>query len=168
MKSRRKIDKLKKPRASPKYKQILGRGEQAPDFALWGTDGKSHSLSEFKGKNVALYFYPKDNTPGCTSEACSFRDIFPELKKKKAVVIGISPDNVRSHEDFARKYSLPFLLLSDLDHAAAKSYGVWQNRGIFGWGVSRTTFTIDLRGKIRKVFTQVVPEGHGKQVLKAL
>ncbi len=166
MKMKNSSAKLRVPRASPKYKGIIGEGETAPDFSLWASDGKTHTLSEFRGKKVVLYFYPKDNTPGCTVEACSFRDENAKFLKKKAVVLGISPDNFRSHADFSGKYSLPFLLLSDSDHSVAKAYGVWQNRGIFGWGISRSTFIIDARGKIKKVITNIVPEGHAKAVLK--
>lgn len=166
---RRKLpSKLKRPRASPKYKQVLKAGVPAPEFRLWGTDNQEHSLAKYKGKKIVLYFYPKDNTPGCTVEACSFRDELVGIAKRKAVVLGVSPDNVQNHKIFAERYKLTFPLLADTDHAVAKEYGVWQNRGIFGWGIARTTFVIDPRGKIKKVFSQVNPEGHGKEVLKSL
>jgi thioredoxin-dependent peroxiredoxin len=158
---------LKKPRASPRYKEMLGAGAAAPDFDLWGSDGKKHSLKEFAGKKLVIYFYPKDDTPGCTVEACSFKDGISGIRKKKADVVGISGDNFDSHRKFSQKYSLPFLLLSDTDHAAAKAYGVWQNRGIFGWGIARTTFLV-AKGKIKKVFPQVNPMGHADEILKAL
>ncbi len=135
---------------------------------MWGSDGNKYTLSQFKSRTVVIYFYPKDDTPGCTMEACGFRDTIPAITKKKAVVLGISNDNYTSHKKFSDKYSLNFPLLCDTDRSVSKAYGVWQNKGIFGWGIVRTTFVIDPAGKIRKVFQQVNPTGHAKQVIKAL
>lgn len=126
-------------------------GDKAPDFTLQDKDGKSISLSEYKGKKVILYFYPKDNTPGCTKQACNFRDNYPQIQEKGAEVIGISKDGVKSHSNFANKHELTFTLLSDPETEVIQSYGVWKEKKMFGktyMGVDRTTFLIDEEGNI--------------------
>jgi peroxiredoxin Q/BCP len=144
---------------------------KAPDFTLLSDTGESLSLSDFKGQTVVLYFYPKDDTPGCTQEACDFRDLFPRFKRGNAVVIGISPDSPRKHANFKRKYGLPFTLLSDKDHNVAERYGIWVEKLFWGrkyFGVERTTYIIGPDGKIKKVFSKVNPEGHAAEVEAAL
>jgi peroxiredoxin Q/BCP len=146
-------------------------GDLAPDFALPSDSGQTVKLANFQGKKVVLYFYPKDNTPGCTTEACSFRDEYAVLQNKEAVVLGISPDSVASHSTFKSKFSLPFPLLADTEHKVAEAYGVWVEKSRYGrkyWGNARTTFIIDEQGRIAKIFSKVKPEGHGKEVLAAL
>ncbi|MEK6755248.1 MAG: thioredoxin-dependent thiol peroxidase [Bacteroidota bacterium] len=146
-------------------------GDKAPDFKLPTGDGKRLSLKDFRGKKVVLYFYPKDNTSGCTKEACSFRDNFPALKKKGAVVIGVSADSVASHGKFAAKHDLTFPLLSDEEKDVIKSYGVWKEKSLYGkkyMGIERTTFVIDEKGVIGHIFPRVKVEGHTKEVLEAL
>jgi peroxiredoxin Q/BCP len=150
---------------------MLKEGDLAPDFALPSDSGQMVKLSAFRGKKVVLYFYPKDNTPGCTTEACSFRDEYTVLQNREAVVLGISPDSVASHSKFKSKFSLPFPLLADTEHKVAEAYGVWVEKSRYGrkyWGNARTTFIIDEQGRIAKVFEKVKPEGHGKEVLTAL
>jgi thioredoxin-dependent peroxiredoxin len=145
-------------------------GDKAPDFTL-PTDGKGMmSLSKFKGKKVVLYFYPRDDTPGCTTEACGFRDSFPDFGKIDAVVIGISKDSVASHDRFKTKYELPFALASDKDLEAANAYGVWVEKSMYGkkyMGMERATFLIDGKGVIRGVWHKVKVPGHVEEVLKA-
>jgi peroxiredoxin Q/BCP len=146
-------------------------GDRAPDFSLPTGDGEILSLKDLKGKKVVLYFYPKDNTPGCTREACSFRDNWSVLKKKGAVVIGVSGDSVASHGKFAGKYELPFTLLSDEKREVLKKYGVWKEKSLYGkkfMGIERTTFVIDRDGIITHVFPKVKVEGHVDEVLAAL
>jgi peroxiredoxin Q/BCP len=146
-------------------------GKKAPDFKLKDQNGKSISLQDFKGKNVVLYFYPKDNTSGCTAEACDFRDEFPKFGKLNAVIIGISPDSSESHKKFAEKYNLPFILLSDEDKKVLEAYGVWKEKSMYGrkyMGVERTTVIIGADGKIKKIFHKVKVEGHNKEVIAAL
>jgi peroxiredoxin Q/BCP len=150
---------------------MLKERDPAPDFALPSDSGQTVKLANFRGKKVVLYFYPKDNTPGCTAEACSFRDEYAVLQNKEAVVLGISPDSVASHSKFKNKYSLPFPLLADTEHKVAEAYGVWVEKSRYGrkyWGNARTTFIIDEQGHIAKIFSKVKPEGHGKEVLAAL
>ncbi len=150
---------------------MIEEGKKAPDFKLKNQDGETVSLKDFKGKNVVLYFYPKDNTSGCTKEACNFRDEFPKFKNVDAVIIGVSPDSVASHKKFAEKYDLPFTLLSDEEKNVLEEYGVWQEKSLYGrkyMGVVRTTVVIDANGKIRKIFPKVKVEGHNKEVLDAL
>jgi peroxiredoxin Q/BCP len=133
--------------------------------------GEEISLGSFKGKIVVLYFYPKDNTPGCTQEACEFRDLFPRFNRDKAVILGISPDSVRKHANFKKKYDLPFSLLSDTGHKVAERYGVWVEKTFWGrkyMGVERTTYIIGPDGKIKKIFAKVNPEGHAAEVQVAL
>ena len=150
---------------------MLEAGMQAPAFTLADKDGKMVSLSDFLGKKVVLYFYPKDNTPGCTRQACAFASAYSEFEKKNAVVIGISKDSVSSHEKFAEKYNLPFILLSDPDLQAIRAYGVWQEKKPYGktsMGVVRTTFIIDEQGKILKVMPKVKPDTNATEVLDIL
>lgn len=146
-------------------------GQKAPDFTLPSTEGKSVSLKDFRGKKIVLYFYPKDMTPGCTAEACSFRDNFSVLRRKEAEVIGVSADDVDSHRKFTGKYELPFLLLSDVKKEVVKAYGVWKQKSLYGrkfMGIERTTFIIDEKGKIVRIFSRVKVDGHTEEVLKAL
>ena len=150
---------------------MLSPGDKAPAFKLEGDDGKTHSLSEFAGKTLILYFYPKDNTPGCTTEACDFRDEETALKKKKAVVVGVSPDSIASHGKFRDKHDLNFLLLSDPDHAVAETYGAWGDKVLYGKkykGIIRSTFVIDDKGKIKSAHYKVSPKGHADAMLEAL
>lgn len=150
---------------------MLQEGMQAPAFMLADKDGKMVSLSDFLGKKVVLYFYPKDNTPGCTRQACAFAAAYSEFEKKNAVVIGISKDSVSSHEKFAEKYNLPFILLSDSDLQAIQAYGVWQEKKLYGktsMGTVRTTFIIDEQGKIMKVMPKVKPDTNAAEVLDIL
>ena len=140
----------------------------APDFTLIGSDGLSHSLSEFIGKKVILYFYPKDNTPGCTKEACSFRDMITQITDLNAVVIGISRDKNVSHNNFISKFGLPFLLLSDTEEVACQLYGVLKWKVLYGkksLGIERSTFVIDENGNIMKIFRKVKVDGHVEQIL---
>ncbi len=146
-------------------------GDAAPDFSLPSGDGSQVSLKKLKGKKVVLYFYPRDNTSGCTREACSFNDNLTALKRRGAVVIGVSPDSVESHQRFADKYGLSFPLLSDPERVLIKAYGVWKEKTMYGRkvkGVERSTFVIDERGKITSVFRKVRVDGHTEEVLKAL
>lgn len=146
-------------------------GKAAPAFTLEDTDGNKVSLKDFKGRNVVVYFYPKDDTPGCTVEACSFRDTDDELADRGVVVLGISPDSVESHRAFREKYDLPFPLLADEDHAVAEAYGAWRERNLYGkrfMGIQRSTFLIDKKGRIAKVWKRVSPKDHARQVLAAI
>ncbi|MBN1512676.1 MAG: thioredoxin-dependent thiol peroxidase [Phycisphaerae bacterium] len=150
----------------------VAEGEAAPAFTLPASDGTKVSLKDFKGKQqVVLYFYPKDNTPGCTREACSFRDQATRLKKKGAVVLGISRDSLASHDKFIQKFKLPFLLLSDEDGAVCEEYDVIREKNLYGKmvkGIERSTFLIDRDGKVRKMFRKVKVDGHIDEVLAAL
>lgn len=146
-------------------------GDKAPDFSLMGDDGKEHSLKDFKGKKIVLFFYPKDDTSGCTKEACSFRDNTPLIKKKGAVVLGVSGDSVESHKKFVSKYNLNFGLLSNEDRSVLDAYGVWKEKSMYGrtfMGIERTTFIIDEHGKISHIFPKVKVDGHTTEVLDAL
>ncbi|MBP5208868.1 MAG: thioredoxin-dependent thiol peroxidase [Clostridia bacterium] len=150
---------------------MLNIGDKAPAFTLKDKDGADVSLSDFAGKKVVLYFYPKDNTPGCSRQACAFAASYREFKKKGAVVIGVSRDSVASHVKFADKFSLPFILLSDPELEAIRAYGVWQEKKNYGkvtMGVVRTTFIIDGDGKIAAVMPKVNPDGNAAQVLELL
>lgn len=150
---------------------ILKEGEMAPDFELPASSGKTVGLSSLKGKKVVLYFYPKDDTPGCTAEACSFRDNLPKFKDVDAVILGISSDSLDSHRRFIEKYSLNFTLLSDEKLVAHKLYDTWKLKNLYGrefWGTERSTFVIDEAGRLRKAFRKVKVEGHEKEVLQAL
>jgi peroxiredoxin Q/BCP len=146
-------------------------GQLAPDFTLNDQDGHPVTLSKFRGRMVVLYFYPKDATPGCTTEACDFRDAEPDFSKHKAVVLGISPDTSASHRKFVDKQSLNFTLLADPDKTVIEAYDVWKEKSMYGrsfMGVERTTFFIDKKGVIRKVFPKVKVAGHVSQVLEAV
>lgn len=150
---------------------MLSTGVKAPDFALPADDGTTVTLSGLKGRKVVLYFYPKDDTSGCTKEACSFRDSWKDVQRAGAVVLGVSPDGVASHQQFKQKYSLPFPLLADADHSVAAAYGAWGEKSMYGKrynGILRTTFVIDGDGRISRVFEKVKAEGHAAEVLAAL
>jgi peroxiredoxin Q/BCP len=149
----------------------IEEGETAPDFTLPADDGRQVKLSELRGKPVVLYFYPKDDTPGCTKEACAFRDRSDEIKAKGAVVLGVSPDDVASHGRFRDKYSLNFPLLADAGHRVAERYGAWREKNLYGktsMGIQRSTFLIDGQGQVRKVWKKVNVDGHDQEVLDAL
>ncbi len=149
----------------------LKEGDKAPDFNLPASDGSKVSLKKLRGSTVVLYFYPKDDTPGCTTEACGFRDQFPAFRKIKAVVLGLSPDSVASHEKFIGKFKLPFLLLSDEEKEVCKAYGVWVKKSMYGreyMGVARTTFVIGPDSRIHRIFEKVSPKGHEKEVLESI
>ncbi|MGO8695250.1 MAG: peroxiredoxin [Rectinemataceae bacterium] len=146
-------------------------GEKAPDFELVSDDGTKVKLSSLRGKTVVLYFYPKDDTPGCTAEACSFRDSWAAVEASGALVFGISPDSAASHSEFKGKYSLPFALLADQDKAVLKAYGAFGKKVMYGKeveGVIRSTFIVGPDGLVRKAFPKVKPEGHAAEVLAAL
>ena len=149
----------------------LKEGDVAPKFTVATSGGGKISLVDFKGQNVILYFYPKDDTPGCTKEACAFRDEFAQFKKQGAVVFGVSPDSVKSHDKFVAKFKLPFTLLADEDKKIVEAYGVWGEKSFMGrkyLGVYRVTFLIGQDGKIKKIWPQVKPEEHAAEVLAAL
>jgi peroxiredoxin Q/BCP len=150
---------------------MLQEGTIAPDFTLLTDGGGEVTLSDYRGKKVVLYFYPKDDTPGCTTEACSFRDDYSRIIAAGAAVLGVSPDSVKSHDKFKLKYQLPFALLSDPDHQVAEMYGAWGEKTMYGksyMGILRSTFIIDEQGKILKVFPKVVPKEHSQEVLAVL
>lgn len=149
---------------------MIKEGNAAPDFTATNTNGETIRLKDLRGKKVVLYFYPKDDTPGCTKEACSFRDAFSDFRKHDIEVIGVSTDSEASHKKFATKYKLPFTLLADTDHSIADAYGVYGEKKFMGrtyMGVKRMTFLIDEKGKVRKVFEKVKPEEHAREVLEA-
>ncbi|MEZ0208632.1 MAG: thioredoxin-dependent thiol peroxidase [Candidatus Paceibacterota bacterium] len=142
-------------------------GNKAPIFTLPDQDGKIHTLSDYLGKKVLLYFYPKDDTPGCTTEACNFRDGYEEFNKMGLVILGVSADSVKSHKKFAEKFKLPFPLLSDEDKTACEAYGVWQKKKFMGreyMGIARNSFLIDEGGKIAKVYEEVKAKEHASEV----
>lgn len=150
---------------------MLQEGMQAPQFTLADKDGNNVSLSDFLGKKVVVYFYPKDNTPGCTRQACGYAAEYENFARKNAVVIGISKDSVQSHAKFAEKFNLPFILLSDPGLQAIQAYGVWQEKKLYGkvsMGVVRTTFVIDEQGKILKIMPKVKPDTNAAEVLEML
>ena len=150
---------------------MLEIGTKAPDFTLADKDGKQISLSDFLGKKVVLYFYPKDNTPGCTRQACAFAGAYAEFQKRGVEVIGISKDSVASHQKFADKFSLPFVLLSDPERKAIEAYGVWQEKKMCGkvsMGVVRTTFLIDENGMIEEIMPKVKPDTNAEEILAKL
>ena len=149
----------------------LAEGDKAPDFSLPSSSGKSVKLSDLKGKNVVLYFYPKDDTPGCTKEACTFRDNLPKFGEMDAVILGVSKDSLDSHADFIKKYGLNFTLLSDEDLKVNNLYHTWVEKENYGrkyWGTERSTFVIGKDGRIRKIFRKVKVDGHEQEVLAAL
>jgi len=142
---------------------MLKVGDKAPDFKLKDETGKEISLSDFRGKKVVIYFYPKDDTPGCTVEACGFRDIYDDILDAGAVVIGISKDDESSHDKFKSKYNLPFYLLSDPEHKIIEEYGAWQTSS-----TARITYIVDEEGIVKKAYPEVKPEAHGKEILDDL
>lgn len=150
---------------------MLEPGDKAPDFELQSDDGETVRLSELRGSKVILYFYPKDNTSGCTTEACDFRDRLPEIEDQGAVVLGVSPDSIESHQKFKAKYGLPFALLSDPDHKVAEVYGAWGEKKNYGkvyQGMIRSTFLIDENGVLSEVFRKVKAKGHADRVVSVL
>jgi thioredoxin-dependent peroxiredoxin len=150
---------------------MVSVGQLAPDFTLLDQEGNEHALSTYRGQYVLIYFYPKDDTPGCTKEACAIRDAEPDFKELDAVVLGISPDTVKSHKKFAEKYELPFTLLADPEHAAINAYGVWGRKKFMGReydGVFRTSFLVAPDGTVAKVYETVKPELHAAEVLADL
>jgi thioredoxin-dependent peroxiredoxin len=150
---------------------MVAEGELAPDFTLTSDSGEAVTLSSFRGRPVVLYFYPKDDTPGCTTQACGIRDSYEDFEQNGAVVLGVSPDEESSHVKFKQKYGLPFTLLADPEHEVADQYGVWGERKYMGktyWGVERSTFLIDENGRVSKVMRRVKPDTHAGQVLAAL
>ncbi len=149
----------------------LTEGDLAPAFSAATNGGGNISLADFKGKHVILYFYPRDDTPGCTKEACAFRDHYAEFRKKGAVVLGVSIDPVKAHDKFVEKYKLPFTLLADEDKEIVEAYGVWGQKSFMGrkyMGIHRVTFLIGPDGRIKKIWPKVKPEEHAKEVLAAL
>jgi len=149
----------------------IKEGENAPEISLSTDKGEAFHLSALKGKNIVLYFYPKADTPGCTKEACAFRDNSQKFTKANTVIVGVSPDTDSDQAKFKTKFDLPFTLLADEDHEAAEAYGVWKEKNMYGrkyMGVERTTFVIDDHGKIKKIFPKVKVEGHAEEVLAAL
>ena len=146
-------------------------GKPAPDFTLQDQLGKKVTLSKLKGSPIVLYFYPKDDTPGCTKEACAFRDAFAEYEKLGAKILGVSPDGAESHAKFIKKHELPFTLLADTEHKVCEAYGVWKEKNMYGrksMGVERTSFVIDSKGIVRQVFPKVKVDGHSDAVLTAI
>jgi peroxiredoxin Q/BCP len=150
---------------------VIDAGQPAPSFSAQADDGHVVTLESLRGRYVVLYFYPKDDTPGCTTEACELRDAFPRFGSADATIIGVSPDSVASHVKFKKKFSLPFTLLADTDHAIAEAYGVWKEKSMYGrtyLGIERSTFLIDPTGIITHVWRKVKAEGHAAQVEAAL
>ncbi|MBI4392826.1 MAG: thioredoxin-dependent thiol peroxidase [Euryarchaeota archaeon] len=150
---------------------MLKEGDKAPDFRLQDDTGAEVTLKQFIGKDIGLYFYPKDDTPGCTKEACAFRDVKAEFEKKSAVILGVSKDDVASHQRFKKKHNLNFPLLSDPSGKMIEAYGVWQEKSLYGrifMGIVRTTFVIDRKGNVAKVFPKVKVDGHWEEVLQAI
>jgi peroxiredoxin Q/BCP len=159
---------------APKVKKAaagLQAGDAAPAFSLPADDGSTLTLAALRGKKVVLYFYPRDNTPGCTREACGFRDAYARFRRAGAVVLGVSKDSLASHGKFKEKYALPFTLLSDADTTMMQAYGAWGEKSLYGrkfMGILRTTYVIDEKGKVKAVFPRVKPDGHAEAVLAAL
>ena len=150
---------------------LLAVGTQAPEFTTTDQDGKKRSLSDFKGMKVILYFYPKDNTSGCTKEACAFRDHFDAFRRLGVEILGVSVDSEKSHQSFVQKYGLPFTLLADTDKRLVEAYGVWGEKSLYGkryMGTNRVTYLIDEAGKIAAVFPKVKPETHAEEILAVL
>jgi peroxiredoxin Q/BCP len=150
---------------------MIEEGKPAPEFELTSDSGETVKLADLRGKPVVLYFYPKDDTPGCTKQACGIRDVYGDFERAGAVVLGVSPDDERSHVKFKEKYELPFTLLADPDHAVAEQYGVWGEKTYMGrtyMGVNRSTFVIDADGNVKKVMVDVKPATHADDVLAVL
>lgn len=151
-----------------RWLKLVSEGARAPDFTLQGDDGREVSLSDYKGKKVILYFYPKDNTPGCTTEAKEFRDSVNEFERENAVILGVSKDSVKSHQQFKQKHALPFTLLSDPEGKVLDLYGVWKKKSLYGrtfMGTERTTFLINEGGVVDKVYRKVKAKGHARTCL---
>ncbi len=151
--------------------KLLEKGDAAPAFRTVDQDGESAALSDFRGRKVVLYFYPKDDTPGCTKEACSFRDGYAKFRKRKIEVLGVSTDDEKSHKKFAEKFDLPFRLLADPDKKIVTAYGVWGEKSMYGrkyMGTHRVTYVIDEKGKIEGVWPKVKPDGHADEILEAI
>lgn len=150
---------------------MISKGKPAPDFTLEADEGGTVTLSKLRGKKVVLYFYPKDDTPGCTIQACDFRDVAPSFEKVDAVVLGVSPDSVESHAKFRAKYDLNFPLLADVDHEVAEAYGVWKEKKMYGrafMGIERSTFLIDEDGNVEEIWRKVKPKGHAEMLQEVL
>jgi peroxiredoxin Q/BCP len=150
---------------------MIREGEQAPNFSLEADDGTTVTRDSLAGKNVVLFFYPRDNTTGCTQEACDFRDAFPRFGKIDAVVIGVSPDSLESHRKFKKKFDLPYLLLSDENHQLADNFGIWKEKSMYGrkyMGFERTTVIIDRKGRVVRIFPKVKIPGHIQEVEKTV
>jgi thioredoxin-dependent peroxiredoxin len=150
---------------------VVEEGAPAPDFELTNDEGETVTLAALRGKPVVLYFYPKDDTPGCTTEACEFRDAYDRFRDRGVEILGVSPDTEASHRKFKSKYELPFTLLADPDHRAAEAYGVWKEKRNYGktyMGVERSTFVIDADGKVAKAMRGIRPAGHAARVLETL
>ncbi|MDX6483905.1 MAG: thioredoxin-dependent peroxiredoxin [Gaiellaceae bacterium] len=150
---------------------MVEEGSQAPDFELMSDTGEAVKLSQFRGRPVVLYFYPRDDTPGCTKEACAFRDSYDEYLARDAVILGVSRDGEESHQKFKQKYDLPFTLLSDPDHEVAEAYGVWAEKSMYGrksMGIVRSTFVIDANGTVARAMRGIKVPGHSDKVLEAL
>jgi thioredoxin-dependent peroxiredoxin len=150
---------------------MLKEGQKAPSFSSIDQNGNTIALKDYKGKNVVLYFYPKDDTPGCTKQACNFRDELPSFKNLDAVILGVSADSSKSHKQFSGKYNLPFTLVADEDKKLIEDYGVWKQKSMFGkkyMGIERTTFIIDREGVIRKIFPKVKVNKHNREVMDVL
>lgn len=166
LKSKAKLSDTSRPPVAPPQP-----GDSAPPFRATATDGSIVSLADFRGKKVVLYFYPKDDTPGCTKEACGFRDVYAEIQQRGAVVLGVSTDPVKAHRKFTEKFSLPFPLLADVDKQIVTAYGVWGEKSFMGrkyLGTHRVTFLVGPDGRIARVWPRVKPEGHAAEVLAAL
>ncbi|HEY7111554.1 MAG TPA: thioredoxin-dependent thiol peroxidase [Thermoanaerobaculia bacterium] len=151
--------------------KLLEKGDPAPAFRTVDQNGEAAALSDFRGRKVVLYFYPKDDTPGCTKEACSFRDDYSKFRKRKIEVLGVSTDDEKSHKKFAEKFDLPFRLLADPDRKIVKAYGVWGEKSMYGrkyMGTHRVTYVIDEKGKIEAVWPKVKPDGHADEILAAI
>ncbi|MBI3356747.1 MAG: thioredoxin-dependent thiol peroxidase [Nitrospirae bacterium] len=149
----------------------LAVGDKAPELSIPDQHGKTVTLKSFKGKQIVLYFYPKDDTPGCTKESCDFRDVESQILRAGAVIVGVSLDGMESHQKFIKKFGLPFSLLSDEDAAISQAYGVYKEKNMYGrkyWGIERSTFVIDTEGKLKAIFRQVKVDGHADEVLTAL
>lgn len=154
-----------------RHPRMLTEQAPAPDFSLTADDGSTVTLASLRGQPAVLYFYPKDDTPGCTTEACEFRDAFPRFDAEGVQVIGISPDSVESHVEFKSKYDLPFRLLADTEHEMAIAYGVWKEKNMYGrklMGVERTTVILDKDGRVARIFPRVKPTGHAAEVAAAI
>jgi peroxiredoxin Q/BCP len=150
---------------------VIEEGKPAPDFELESDSGETVKLSDFRGRSVVLYFYPKDDTPGCTTEACEFRDAYDVFRERGAEILGVSPDDIGSHGKFKTKYELPFTLLADPEHEVAEKYGVWGERSSYGktsMGITRSTFIIDPDGNVARAMLGIKPAGHASEVLGSL